>query len=58
VTLGVAVAIGGVAAPVLGKLADGFGIWWALAGVALVPVAAAGLALTLPEPRGGSAIRP
>jgi len=54
VTLGVAVAIGGVAAPVLGKLADTFGIWSALAGVALVPVAAAGLALTLPEPRSRS----
>ena len=50
VTLGVAVAIGGVAAPVLGRLADGFGIWWALAGVALVPVFAAGLAFTLPNP--------
>jgi FSR family fosmidomycin resistance protein-like MFS transporter len=51
VTLGVTVAIGGVAAPVLGKLADSLGIWWALAGLVLVPVPAAVLSLTLPEPR-------
>jgi FSR family fosmidomycin resistance protein-like MFS transporter len=51
VTIGVAVAIGGVAAPVLGKIADHYGISSALATIASLPVLAVGLVLTLPRPR-------
>jgi len=51
VTLGVAVAIGGVAAPLLGKIADHHGIWWSLAAIVFLPVVNAGLTLTLPEPK-------
>lgn len=51
VTIGIAVAIGGVAAPVLGKIADLHGIWSALAAIAPLPVLAVGLVLTLPRPK-------
>jgi FSR family fosmidomycin resistance protein-like MFS transporter len=50
VTLGVAVSIGGVATPLLGQVADHYGLWAALASLALVPILSAGLALTLPHP--------
>jgi FSR family fosmidomycin resistance protein-like MFS transporter len=50
VTLGVAVSIGGVATPLLGQVADHYGLWAALATLALVPILSAGLALTLPHP--------
>lgn len=50
-TLGVTIAIGGMAAPVLGKIADSVGIWSALATLVFVPVVAVGIALTLPAPR-------
>jgi FSR family fosmidomycin resistance protein-like MFS transporter len=49
-TLGVTIAIGGMAAPVLGKVADLAGIWKALAAMLFIPVLAAGIALTLPPP--------
>jgi FSR family fosmidomycin resistance protein-like MFS transporter len=48
VTLGVSVAVGGMAAPFLGKIADSHGIWSALAAIAFLPVLAAGMTLTLP----------
>ena len=51
VTLGVAVAVGGMAAPFLGKIADYHGIWSALAAIAFLPVLAAGVTLTLPHPK-------
>lgn len=50
VTLGVAISIGGVATPILGRVADAYGLWVALATIAAVPVASAALALTLPDP--------
>jgi FSR family fosmidomycin resistance protein-like MFS transporter len=50
VTLGVAVTIGGVATPLLGQVADHYGLWVALAMMSLVPILATGLALTLPRP--------
>jgi FSR family fosmidomycin resistance protein-like MFS transporter len=50
VTLGIAVSIGGVATPLLGQVADHYGLWAALATLALVPILSAGLALTLPHP--------
>ncbi len=49
VTLGIAVAIGGVAAPFLGRVADQYGIWSALAAIAFLPVMTAALALSLPD---------
>ena len=50
VTLGLAVAIGGGAAPFIGKLADIYGVWMALASVAFLPILMFLLSLTLPEP--------
>jgi FSR family fosmidomycin resistance protein-like MFS transporter len=49
ITLGVAVTVGGIAAPLLGKVADLYGIAPALLGLAFVPVFAAGWAMTLPD---------
>jgi FSR family fosmidomycin resistance protein-like MFS transporter len=50
VTLGIAISIGGVATPILGRVADAYGLWATLATVGAVPVAAAALAVTLPDP--------
>lgn len=50
VTLGLAVAIGGGAAPFIGKLADIYGIWTALLVVASLPPFILLLAATLPDP--------
>ena len=50
VTLGVAVAIGGGVAPVIGKIADFYGIWVALASITSVPVFITALVLSLPGP--------
>jgi FSR family fosmidomycin resistance protein-like MFS transporter len=50
VTLGIAVSIGGVATPLVGQVADHYGLWAALAALALTPIPAACLALTLPHP--------
>ena len=55
VTLGLAVAIGGGAAPFIGKLADIYGVWMALASVAYLPILVFLLALTLPDPSGQNA---
>jgi FSR family fosmidomycin resistance protein-like MFS transporter len=49
VTLGLAVAIGGGAAPFIGKLADIYGVWMALASVSFLPVFILLLALSLPD---------
>lgn len=49
VTLGLAISIGGVAAPVLGFIADNHGIRWALAALLIVPVVATILSLSLPK---------
>ena len=50
VTLGLAVAIGGGAAPFIGKVADIYGVWMALASVSFLPILMFLLALTLPTP--------
>lgn len=50
VTLGLAVAIGGGAAPFIGKLADIYGVWMALTSVSFLPILMFLLALTLPDP--------
>ncbi len=55
VTLGIAVAIGGAVAPVLGKIADLHGVWISLASISILPLATALLTMTLPAPT--SAVR-
>jgi MFS transporter, FSR family, fosmidomycin resistance protein len=52
VTLGLAITFGGVTTPLLGWMADHYGLWGALASLCLVPILATGLALTLPAPEG------
>ena len=49
ITLGVAVAIGGGAAPIIGKLADLYGIWFSLAAISFLPVLFLAIALSLPR---------
>jgi FSR family fosmidomycin resistance protein-like MFS transporter len=49
VTLGVAVAIGGGAAPVIGKIADLYGIWFALVSISCLPIFTSAIALSLPR---------
>lgn len=51
VTLGLAVAIGGGASPFIGKLADIYGVWMALASVSFLPVFILLLAMSLPDPQ-------
>lgn len=51
VTLGLAVTIGGITAPLLGRVADLYGIQAAFMGLAIVPLLAVGLALSLPRPK-------
>ena len=50
ITLGIAISIGGVATPLLGRVADHYGLWSALAVLAVVPVLSAALTVTLPHP--------
>ena len=49
VTLGVAVAVGGAVAPVLGKIADLFGVWVSLASISFLPLVLVLMAFTLPD---------
>ena len=57
ITLGVAVAIGGGAAPIIGRLADLYGIWFSLAAIAFLPVLFLAVAAGLPpSPRRAEAI--
>jgi MFS transporter, FSR family, fosmidomycin resistance protein len=49
VTLGLAVSVGGIAAPVLGRVADVYGIAIMLVGLALIPAVAFVCAFTLPR---------
>jgi FSR family fosmidomycin resistance protein-like MFS transporter len=51
ITIGVAVTIGGLAAPFLGKVADLHGIRAALALIAFLPVLIAAMTLTLQPPK-------
>ncbi len=48
VTLGVAVAIGGGAAPIIGRIADLYGIWFSLASIAFLPIIFFAIVLSLP----------
>ena len=49
VTLGVAVAIGGGAAPIIGRLADLYGIWFSMAAIAFLPIFFLAITLSLPH---------
>ncbi|MGD8333007.1 MAG: MFS transporter, partial [Desulfobacterales bacterium] len=49
ITLGVAVAIGGGAAPIIGKIADLYGIWFSLASIAFLPILFCAIVLSLPN---------
>jgi len=49
VTLGLAVAIGGGAAPFIGRIADLYGVWTALAAVSCLPIFILLFALSLPD---------
>ncbi|MDD5168072.1 MAG: MFS transporter [Syntrophales bacterium] len=49
VTLGLAISIGGVAAPILGYIADNHGLFWAVAAICGVPILAMGLGYSLPR---------
>jgi len=50
-TLGVTISIGGMTAPLLGKIADIYGIWTALATILFVPILSAGIGATLKTPK-------
>jgi len=50
-TLGVTISIGGMTAPLLGKIGDIYGIWMALATILFVPILSAGIGLTLNPPK-------
>ena len=49
VTLEVAVAIGGGATPIIGKMADLYGIWFSLASIAFLPILFSAIVLSLPN---------
>ena len=51
VTLGIAVAIGGGAVPIIGKIADLYGIWFSLASIAFLPILFSAIVLSLPNPQ-------
>jgi FSR family fosmidomycin resistance protein-like MFS transporter len=51
ITLGVAISIGGASTPVLGKIADIYGIWFAIAAVACLPILFFAIAMSLPDPQ-------
>lgn len=54
VTIGIAIAIGGGAAPIIGKVADLYGIRFALTSLAFLPVLTVAMALTLPDAQGST----
>lgn len=51
ITLGVAISIGGATTPIIGKIADIYGIWSGIITVACLPIPIFLLAIGLPEPR-------
>ena len=51
ITLGVAISIGGAAAPLIGKIADIHGVWAGIMTIACLPVFIFLVALNLPDPR-------
>ncbi|THB81288.1 MAG: MFS transporter [Desulfobacteraceae bacterium] len=53
VTLGVAISIGGAATPIIGKIADAYGVWAGIMSLACLPPILFALAMGLPEPQPG-----
>ncbi len=51
VTLGLAITVGGLAAPMLGRIADMHGVRAALVAIMFLPLLTAALVCTLPDPR-------
>lgn len=51
ITLGVAISIGGATTPILGKIGDIYGIWFAIATAACLPVIFLAVAMSLPKPQ-------
>jgi FSR family fosmidomycin resistance protein-like MFS transporter len=49
ITTGLAIGLGGLGAPFLGRVADVHGLNWVMIVIAVLPLAALGLALTLPS---------
>ncbi|WP_300462958.1 MFS transporter [Desulfobacula sp.] len=49
ITLGLAISIGGAATPVIGRIADLYGIWFAIALVACLPILFFAVTMSLPE---------
>ena len=50
ITLGVAISIGGAATPIIGKIADIYGVWSGIVAVACLPMLIFSVALGLPAP--------
>ena len=51
ITLGVAISIGGAATPIIGKIADIYGIWSGIITVACLPLLIFLVAIGLPDPQ-------
>jgi FSR family fosmidomycin resistance protein-like MFS transporter len=50
ITLGVAISIGGAATPIIGKIADIYGVWTGIVAVACLPMLIFSVAFGLPDP--------
>ena len=50
ITLGVAISIGGAATPIIGKIADIYGVWSGIVAVACLPMLIFSVAAGLPDP--------
>lgn len=51
ITLGVAISIGGAFTPIIGKIADMYGVWAGIMTIASLPLLVFFMALSLPEPQ-------
>ncbi len=51
ITLGVAISIGGAVTPVIGKIADIYGIWVGICTIAFLPILIFWVAIRLPNPK-------
>jgi len=51
ITLGVAISIGGAATPIIGKIADIYGVWYGIITIACLPLLIFLVAISLPDPQ-------
>lgn len=56
ITLGLAVSAGGATAPLIGKIADLYGVWYGMTAIACLPACVWGVAVGLPETRTNRSI--